>query len=72
VLVNELKLYNKELMDKKRLLVISKSDMLDEELMAAIKKELPRVPHLFVSSATGYNITKLKDKLWEMISEEEQ
>jgi GTP-binding protein len=57
------------LLDKKRLLVISKSDMLDEELMKEMKKELPRVPHLFVSSATGYNIVKLKDKLWEMINE---
>jgi GTP-binding protein len=45
--------------------------MLDDELMAAMKKELPRVPHLFISSATGYNITKLKDKLWEMINEAE-
>lgn len=69
ILVNELKLYNKELLDKKRLLVISKSDMLDDELMTAIKKELPRVQHMFISSATGYNITKLKDKLWEMINE---
>jgi GTP-binding protein len=69
ILVKELKLYNPELLDKKRLLVISKSDMLDDELMAAIKKELPRVPHLFISSATGYNITPLKDKLWEMINE---
>lgn len=68
VLVKELKLYNPELLDKKRLLVISKSDMLDDELMAEMKKELPKVPHLFISSATGYNITKLKDKLWEMIN----
>lgn len=72
ILLNELKLYNRELIDKKRLLVISKSDMLDEELMAEMKKELPRVPHLFISSATGFNIQKLKDKLWEMISEEEK
>jgi GTP-binding protein len=69
ILLKELKLYNPELMDKKRLLVISKSDMLDDELMAEMKKELPRVPSMFISSATGYNITKLKDKLWEMINE---
>lgn len=69
ILVNELKLYNKELLDKKRLLVISKSDLLDDELMAGIKKELPRVPHLFISSATGYNIMALKDKLWKLINE---
>jgi GTP-binding protein len=66
-----LKQYNKELLIKKRLLAISKSDMLDEELMKAIKKELPRnVPHLFISSATGYNIPQLKDMLWKLINDE--
>ncbi len=69
ILLNELKKFNKELLDKKRLLVISKCDLLDEELMKDMKKELPRVPHLFISSATGYNIIQLKDKLWEMINE---
>jgi GTP-binding protein len=68
IILNELKLYNKELMDKNRLLVITKSDMLDDELMKEMKKKLPRVPHVFISSATGYNIQKLKDKLWEMIN----
>jgi GTPase len=70
ILTNELKKFNKELLDKKRLLVITKSDILDEELMIEMKKELPRVPHLFISSATGFNIVKLKDKLWEMINGE--
>lgn len=70
ILLDELKLYNKELLDKKRLLVISKSDMLDDEMMRDIKKELPKnVPHIFISSATGYNITELKDKLWKLINE---
>lgn len=70
ILVNELKLYNKELLDKKRLLAISKCDMLDEELIKEMKKELPRnVPHIFISSATGLNITELKDKLWQMIND---
>jgi GTP-binding protein len=70
ILLNELKLYNKELLDKKRLLVISKADLLDDELMKEMKKELPRnIPHLFISSATGYQITELKDKLWQMINE---
>jgi GTP-binding protein len=70
ILLNELKLYNKELLDKKRLLVISKADLLDDELMKEMKKELPRnIPHLFISSATGYQITELKDKLWLMINE---
>jgi GTP-binding protein len=69
ILTNELKQYNKELLTKKRLLIITKSDLLDDELMKEMKKELPRVPHLFISSATGFNIQKLKDKLWEMINE---
>lgn len=71
ILLNELKKYNKDLAGKKRLLAITKSDLLDEELMTAMKKELPRVPHIFISSATGFNITQLKDKLWKMINEEE-
>lgn len=71
ILLNELKKYNKDLAGKKRLLAITKSDLLDEELMTAMKKELPRVPHIFISSATGFNITQLKDKLWKMINDEE-
>ena len=55
---------------KNRLLVITKSDLLDDELMAEMKKELPRIPHIFISSATNYNIMQLKDKLWKMINEE--
>ncbi len=70
VLVNELKKFNKELLTKKRLLAITKSDLLDDELMAAMKKELPRVPHIFISSATNYNIVQLKDKLCTMINED--
>lgn len=70
ILLSELKKYNKELAGKKRLLAITKSDLLDDELMAEMKKELPRVPHIFISSATNYNITALKDKLWKMINEE--
>ena len=61
-LLRELKLYNPELLDKERILAISKSDMLDEELMKEIKRHLPRkIPHIFISSVTGYNITELKD-----------
>jgi GTP-binding protein len=72
ILVNELKQYNKELLDKKRLLAISKCDMLDEELMSQMKKELPKgVPHIFISSATGFHIQQLKDKLWKMLNEED-
>lgn len=64
VLLNELKLYNPELLDKKRILAISKSDMLDEELMEEIEKDLPDIPHIFISSVANQNITQLKDMLW--------
>ena len=67
----ELKLYNPELLDKERILAISKSDMLDEELMKEIKRHLPRkIPHIFISSVTGYNITELKDLIWKELNKE--
>ena len=68
ILVNELKLYNPELLDKKRMLAISKTDMLDKELIYEIRKDLPRVPCLFISSLTGLGITELKDKLWKALN----
>lgn len=72
ILLNELRKYNPELLDKKRLLAITKSDLLDEELREEIKKEvdndLPALPKLFISSVTGDGITGLKDKLWEMLN----
>lgn len=69
ILANELKRYNPELMDKARILAITKSDMADEELMKAMKKELPRgIPHVFISSITGFGIQKLKDLIWKHIN----
>ena len=68
VLLNELKTHNPELLDKKRLLAISKSDMLDEELMSEMEKELPSIDHIFISSITGQNIPQLKDRIWEMLN----
>ena len=69
ILLNELKLYNPELLDKERILAVSKSDMLDDELRRDIKKHLPRtLPHIFISSVTGYNITELKDMLWNTLN----
>ncbi len=69
ILLNELKQYNPELLDKARLLAISKSDMLDEELMGEIEKTLPAgIPYVFISSVTGYHIDELKDRLWDMIN----
>ncbi len=69
ILLKELKSYNKELGGKKRLLAITKCDLVDEEQLKEIKKVLPRVPHIFISAAANQNIAKLKDKLWEMINE---
>lgn len=69
VLLNELKKYNPELLDKKRLLAISKSDMLDEELIEEIKKELPgNVPFVFISSYMGKGLQELKDLLWKTLN----
>lgn len=68
ILLNELEKYNPELLDKQRFLGISKSDMLDEELMGEISAELGDIPHLFFSSITGLNIPKLKDKIWDILN----
>ncbi len=69
ILLRELKQYNPELLDKQRVLAISKSDMLDEELKKEIKKHLPRkFPHLFISSLSGENIQALKDLLWNSLN----
>ncbi|MEZ4841884.1 MAG: GTPase ObgE [Flavobacteriaceae bacterium] len=69
ILLNELKKHNPELLDKKRLLAISKSDMLDDELKEEIKKTLPKdIPHLFISSVAQTGLTELKDTLWQMLN----
>ncbi|HEX2935145.1 MAG TPA: GTPase ObgE [Bacteroidales bacterium] len=68
ILSNELEQYNPELLDKKRVLAITKCDMLDEELLKEIEKELPEVPYVFISSVTGSGITKLKDVLWKELN----
>ncbi len=69
ILLNELMLYNPELLDKKRLLAISKSDLLDEELVSEIKKELPPVDTVFISAVTTSGLELLKDKLWKMLND---
>ncbi len=68
ILINELRMYNPELLDKKRLLAISKSDLLDEELMKEIKKDLPPIEFIFISSITNKGLNSLKDKLWELLN----
>ena len=71
ILLNELVVYNPELADKNRILAITKSDMLDEEMQAEIQQQLPKdVPHVFISSVTGLNIMALKDNIWSALNEE--
>ena len=66
ILFSELKEYNAELLDKKFIIAISKSDMLDEELKLAIEKELPKnIPHVFISAVSGKGLQELKDLLWK-------
>ncbi len=70
VLLGELTQYNPELLDKQRLLAITKCDMLDEELIEQMRSELPEgIPSLFISSVTGLNIQQLKDMLWSALQE---
>lgn len=72
ILKNELREYNPELLDKKFIIAISKSDMLDEELKEAIAKELPTdIPHIFISSLANQGLVKLKDMLWAALNENE-
>jgi GTP-binding protein len=69
ILMNELKKHNPELLDKDRLLAISKSDMLDDELKIEIEKELPKdISCLFISSIAETGLSELKDKLWQALS----
>ncbi len=68
VLLKELEEYNPELLHKQFLIAVSKSDMLDDELKAAIKKELPEgIPHVFISSVTSEGLPELKDLLWRTL-----
>lgn len=68
ILLNELRSYNPELLDKKRILTISKSDLLDEELIIETKKELPDISCVFISSVTGHGLSELKDIIWNKIN----
>jgi GTP-binding protein len=68
ILLGELRKYNPELLDKKRLLAISKVDMLDEQLMKEMEREIPNdLPYVFISSVSQYNLEKLKDLIWQAI-----
>jgi len=68
ILLRELEKHNPELIDKDRLLAISKSDMLDEELIQEMKEELPEIDAVFISSITNTGIQDLKDKIWNLLN----
>jgi GTPase len=71
ILLNELKQYNPELVDKQRILAITKCDMLDDELIEELKKELPKdIKTVFISSVSGMGIPELKDLIWTEINKE--
>ncbi len=69
ILLNELKMFNEELLDKPHILAITKSDLIDDELKEMITEELPEnVPHIFISAITQQGITELKDLLWQTLN----
>lgn len=71
ILSNELAQYNPDLLDKPRVLAITKSDLLDDELIEALSEELPEgIPHIFISAVAQMGITELKDLLWKGLNEE--
>ncbi len=71
ILLNELKLYNEELLFKPRVIAITKCDLIDDEMQKLIETELPTdVPNIFISAVTGKNLVQLKDLLWNAINTE--
>jgi GTP-binding protein len=68
ILLNELSEFNPELLDKPRLLAVTKCDMLDEALLAEVKKTLPKITSVLISSVTGMGISKLKDMIWKELN----
>ena len=70
ILLGELTNFNPELLDKQKVLAVTKSDMLDEELIKEIIPTLPDIPYVFISSFTGQGIEELKDVLWKELNDE--
>ena len=71
ILLNELRTFNPEMLDKQRVLAVTKCDMLDQELMDEIEPTLPEnIPHVFISAISGMGISVLKDLLWEELNKE--
>jgi GTP-binding protein len=65
-----LKLYNPELLDKKRMIAITKSDIIEEEMMKEMAKEIKfDCPYLFISAVSGFGLERLKDQLWSLIND---
>jgi len=69
ILLNELKKYNPELLDKKRILAVTKADLADQELCSEMAKNLPDIPAVFISSVTGYQVDILKNMIWKALNE---
>jgi GTP-binding protein len=69
ILLNELRKYNPELLDKKRILAITKADMLDEELIDEISQDLPEIPSVFISSIMQQGLMELKDLIWKNLND---
>jgi GTP-binding protein len=68
-LIHELESFNPELMDKSRLLAVSKCDMLDDEMMNQMKADIPEgIPYTFISSVSQFGIQELKDKIWRALN----
>ncbi len=73
ILLNELKMYNPELLDKPRILAITKADLIDEELKELLLPDIPKkIPHIFISSVAQIGLTELKDLLWKTLNKKEE
>jgi GTP-binding protein len=70
ILLNELRQYNPDLLDKPRMLAVTKSDLLDEELIGELKKDLPDIPSVFISSFTKHGLNKLKEMIWNELNKD--
>ena len=71
ILLRELELYNPELLDKPRLLAVTKTDLIDEEMQKLLLPTLPEnIDHIFISAVSGFNLDLLKDKLWRLLAEQ--
>ena len=71
ILLSELEKFNPQMLDKRRVLAVTKSDLLDEDLMEMLREDLPDdLPVVYISAVTGYGIDQLKDLLWEELNSE--